>query len=162
MIAVTGANGFVGQAITNRLTKDGRLVRPLVRGAVASEMPSAVAVGSMGPETDWASKLVGVTCVIHCAARVHVMKDREIDPLATYRAVNVEGTRRLAVESARAGVRRLIFISSIKVNGEQTLSGQFFSETDKPAPNDPYGVSKWEAEQALQAVATETGLEVVV
>ncbi|MBA4267493.1 MAG: UDP-glucose 4-epimerase, partial [Comamonadaceae bacterium] len=162
MIAVTGANGFVGQAITSRLTSDGRLVRPLVRADVASKMPSAVAVGGMGPETDWASKLVGVSCVIHCAARVHVMKDRETDPLAAYRAINVEGTRRLAMESSKAGVRRLIFISSIKVNGEQTLSGQAFSEADKPAPNDPYGVSKWEAEQALHAVATETGLEVVV
>ena len=121
-----------------------------------------------------------VDCVIHCAARAHVMYETELDALAAYRLVNVPGTQRLA-EQAAAGVRRLVYLSSIKVNGEQTALGAPFcvdgsprgfaprddegkigARDDEGNPEDPYGVSKWEAEQALWEVSAKTGLEVVV
>jgi nucleoside-diphosphate-sugar epimerase len=121
-----------------------------------------VTVGEVGVQTDWSAALAGVDCVIHCAARAHAMHEVEADALAAYRAVNVVGTQRLAQQAAALGVRRLVFLSSIKVNGEQTALGAPFLFSDTPAPEDPYGVSKWEAEQALWAVSAQTGLEVVV
>ena len=112
--------------------------------------------------TDWQAALNGVEVVIHLAARVHVMKDTSVDPLAEFRRVNVQGTENLARQAVRAGVRRLVYVSSIKVNGEGTSGSQGYSERDTPAPQDAYGISKWEAEQALHRVAQETGLEVVI
>lgn len=112
--------------------------------------------------TDWRDALQGASVVIHLAARVHVMHESAVDPLAEFRKVNVEGPERLARSAAAAGVKRLVYVSSIKVNGEETIGGQRYSETSAPSPKDPYGVSKWEAEQALQRVAAETGLEVVI
>lgn len=128
---------------------------------MASRVES-VAVGNLNASTDWSSALVGVDCVIHCAARAHLMCDTEGDALAAYRAANVDGSRRLAEQAATAGARRLVYLSSIKVNGEQTALGAPFLFSDKPAPEDAYGISKWEAEQALWDVSTKTGLEVVV
>lgn len=119
-------------------------------------------VGDIGPATDWTTVLNGVDCVVHLAARAHVMDDSAPEPLAAYREVNVAGTRRLAEQAAAAGVRRLVMVSSIKVNGERTAPGAPFLFSDPPAPEDAYGLSKWEAEQALWLVAAETGLEVVV
>jgi nucleoside-diphosphate-sugar epimerase len=121
-----------------------------------------VTVGEVGVQTDWSAALAGVDCVIHCAARAHVMHETEADALAAYRPMNVSGTQRLAEQAATLGVRRLVYLSSIKVNGEQTAFGAPFLFSDAPAPEDPYGVSKWEAEQALLAVSVQTGLEVVV
>lgn len=121
-----------------------------------------VAVGELTCSTDWASALVGVDVVIHAAARVHVMKETACDSLAEFRKVNVDGTLRLARQAAAAGVRRFIFISSIKVNGESTPSGQPFHADQEPAPQDAYGISKLEAEQGLCQVARATGMEVVV
>lgn len=112
--------------------------------------------------TDWRDALQGVSAVIHLAARVHVMYESAVDPLAEFRKVNVEGTEHLARSAAAVGVKRLVYVSSIKVNGEETIGGQRYSEVSAPSPKDPYGVSKWEAEQALQRVAAETGLEVVI
>ena len=103
-----------------------------------------------------------VDTVIHLAARVHVMIDAVADPLAEFRRVNTAGTEHLARCAAASGVKRLVYVSSIKVNGEDTPDGQKFSANDTPAPQDPYGVSKWEAEQALHRVANETGMEVVI
>ncbi|MEJ1958880.1 MAG: NAD-dependent epimerase/dehydratase family protein [Nitrosomonadales bacterium] len=100
--------------------------------------------------------------VNHLAARVHVMHDPAADPLAEFRRVNTAGTEHLARCSAANGVKRLVYVSSIKVNGEETCDGVKFSETNLPAPQDPYGVSKWEAEQALHQVAKATGMEVVI
>lgn len=121
-----------------------------------------VAAGELGPETDWREALVGVDVVVHLAARVHQMRDQEADPLAEFRRVNVEGTRRLAEQAAASGLKRFIFVSSIKVNGEGTAPGQAYCETDMPAPADPYGISKREAEEALREVGARTGLEVVI
>jgi nucleoside-diphosphate-sugar epimerase len=113
---------------------------------------------NIGPDTDWRCALDSVKCVIHCAARVHVPGDTGADILAAYREVNVAGTRRLAEQAAALGVRRLVFVSSVKVNGEHAPLGEAFSESDVPKPLDAYGISKWEAEQALWEVARSTGL----
>lgn len=161
---VTGANGFVGQALCAELLRRGLAVRGAVRGQASSIPPMARAtvVGGITIDTDWSAALDGVEMVIHLAARVHVMHESAADPLAEFRSVNTAGTEHLARCAAASGVKRMVYVSSIKVNGEQTCGGQKFSETDTPAPQDPYGVSKWEAEQALQRVASETGLEVVI
>jgi nucleoside-diphosphate-sugar epimerase len=119
-------------------------------------------VGAIDGSTDWTSALQGVDTVIHLAARVHVMKDISVDPLAEFLKVNLHGTENLAQQAARAGVKRLVYASSVKVNGEHTSGGRPFTESDQAAPQDPYGVSKWQAEQALLRIAHETGLEIVV
>ena len=164
-VCVTGASGFVGLHLGGALASADRPVRGCVR-TLPSVMPAAgvefVSVGEINASTDWSSALVGAECVIHCAARAHVMHETEADALAAYRSVNVDGSRRLAEQAAAAGVRRLVYLSSIKVNGEQTALGAPFLFSDTPAPEDPYGVSKWEAEQALWEVAANTALEVVV
>jgi nucleoside-diphosphate-sugar epimerase len=123
---------------------------------------STFAVGDIGTETDWMPALAGVTCVVHLAARTHVLEEAPAsDSLAEYRRINVAATRHLARQSATAGARRLVFLSSIKVNGEST-SRHPYAEHDAPRPEDAYGISKWEAEQELGQVAALTGLETVV
>ena len=112
--------------------------------------------------TDWGLALQGVDAVVHCAARVHVMQDDATDPLHAYCEVNVNGTLKLASQAAQAGVRRFVFVSSIKVNGEFTEVGKPFTADDVSAPEDPYGISKHEAERLLRQIAAETGMEVVV
>jgi nucleoside-diphosphate-sugar epimerase len=112
--------------------------------------------------TDWTSALAQAQVVVHLAARVHVMAEESDDPLREYRLVNVEGTLNLARQASRSGVKRFIFISSIKVNGEKTLPGQIFRANDTPAPLDPYGVSKLEAEQGLLELAKNTTMEIVI
>ena len=161
-IAITGANGFVGRALCTSLRAQGRTVVPLVRTAESSPPDGARVVGDIGPDTPWSDALKGVDCVVHCAARVHVMHDEDPDPRGAFRRVNVDGTRAVAVAAAAAGVRRLVFVSSLKVHGDQTLPGAPFHAKSVPAPQDAYGQSKWEAEQALWAVAATTGLEIVV
>jgi len=167
VIAVTGAAGFVGAALCGELYSRGFAVRSVVRSLHSAEPASSVeqiAVSNLDAATDWSSALRGVDCVIHCAARAHVMHETEADALAAYRSVNVDGSRRLAEQAAAAGVRRLVYLSSIKVNGESTdgLPRPFGARNDEVNPEDSYGVSKWEAEQALWAVAASTCLEVVV
>ncbi|MBL8650321.1 MAG: NAD-dependent epimerase/dehydratase family protein [Sphingopyxis sp.] len=156
---VTGANGFVGGEIVRQLREQGVSVRSAVRRAIGDD---AVSVGDIGPDTDWSAALAGVDRVIHCAARVHQMDDRAADPLAAFHAVNRDGTAALARQAVAARVKRLVFLSTIKVNGETTRDRGPFTAEDAPAPQDPYGQSKWQAEQALHAIAAETGLEVVV
>ena len=159
---VTGAGGFVGQALCAELLRRGHALRGAVRGQTNSLQIPVTAVGEIGPDTDWSEALHGVETVIHLAARVHVMKDVAADPLTEFRRVNTAGTEHLARCAAASGVRRLVYASSIKVNGEETRAGKKFTAAEAPAPQDPYGVSKWEAEQALHRVAEETGLEVVI
>ncbi len=128
----------------------------------ASIEEGIVVVEDINPSTDWSTALPGVDCVVHLAARVHVMHETATDALAAFRKVNVEGTLNLARQAADAGVRRFIFISSIKVNGEQTAPGQVFEADDQPMPQEPYGLSKWEAEQRLMELAEDSGMEVVI
>lgn len=164
MILVTGANGFVGAALCRRLQADGRSVRAAVRsqGVSVGSAAECVATGELSAAQDWRSALAGCDAVVHLAARVHVMNDTAGDPLAEFRRVNVEGTLNLARQAASAGVRRFVYVSSVKVNGEATQPGHPFTEQQDPAPQDPYGISKHEAEVRLQALARETGLQVVV
>ncbi len=158
-VLVTGANGFIGSALCVALQAVGIRVRRALREAPPG-VPDAFPIGEIGPGTDWSAALAGMPCVAHLAARTHVLQETAADPLAEYRRVNVEGTRRLAQQAARAGVRRLVFVSSIKVNGE--TASRPITEDDPPHPEDAYGISKWEAEQALHRVSAETGLEVVI
>ncbi|WP_211274769.1 UDP-glucose 4-epimerase family protein [Thalassospira alkalitolerans] len=166
-IAVTGANGFVGRAVCKSLLGKGYKVRALLRRAdVAPEFNDVVGldvrvVGEINGTTDWAGHLTDVQGVIHLAARVHVMNDQSDDPLSAFRAVNVDGTARLARAARAAGVDRFVFMSSIKVNGEATIDSAF-DESSPAAPEDPYGKSKAEAEGILWEIAGETGLEVVI
>jgi nucleoside-diphosphate-sugar epimerase len=160
---VTGATGFVGRAVVDRLVRDGTPVTAAVRRDPTTRIGiREVRVGDLGPATDWTSALEGCDAVVHCAARVHVMSDTSVDPLAAYRAANVDGSVALAKQAAAAGVRRLVFISSIKVNGEGTALGKPYRADDPPAPVDPYGISKLEAEQALQALAATGAIELVI
>jgi nucleoside-diphosphate-sugar epimerase len=121
-----------------------------------------VRVGDLESNTDWSRALDGVDAIVHTAARVHVMRDVSADPLAEFRRVNVDGTISLARQAAAANVKRFVFISSIKVNGEETAPGRPYTASDEPAPVDPYGISKLEAEQALRKISAETGMEVVI
>lgn len=166
MILVTGASGFVGSALVKRLVIEsafGGVVAVSRRLDVSwPEGVRRVQVSDLLPTTDWSVALLQVDAVVHCAARVHVMQDNASDPLQAYRHVNVEGTLHLARQAAAAGVRRFVFVSSIKVNGESTLPGVPFTADDAPAPLDPYGVSKMEAEQGLQEISAQTGMEVVI
>lgn len=162
---VTGGSGFVGRALIDRLsTVAGCRVLAPVRNLSTKFAPGIQPVLCQGLDTeqDWERSLTGVDCVIHAAARVHVMNEVCPDPLAAFRQVNVRGTLNLARQAAKAGVRRFVFISSIKVNGEGTAAGQAYTADDVPAPVDPYGISKFEAEKALQALAAETGMELVI
>jgi len=159
-VLVTGANGFIGRALCDVLAASGRRVRQAVRMPVPS-LPDAMAVGDIGADTDWRTALEGVSGVVHLAARTHVLRETATDPLTEYRKINVSATERLARSAAAGGVRRLVFVSSVKVNGEHTEERPF-TEDGAPRPEDAYGVSKWEAEQALSRIAAETGLEVVV
>lgn len=157
-ILVTGANGFVGQATCAALRQAGHGVLPAVR--VPYGLADEVVVGNIHAQTDWRAALAGVDAVVHLAARVHLMDDKAADPLAQYRAVNVAGTLQLAQQAHTADVKRFVYISSIKVNGEERACA--YTETDAPAPEDHYARSKWEAEQGLHQLAAATGLEVVI
>jgi nucleoside-diphosphate-sugar epimerase len=161
-ILVTGATGFIGKALSHALRNSGFDLRVAVRQRDI-KLPidyEVVRIGDIGPQTDWQEALIGVDTVIHLAARVHIMNDQEADPVEAFRKVNVLGTERLARMAAKAGVKRFIFISSVKVNGEGALRP--YTEKDIPGPQDAYGISKQEAEDLLACIAVETGLQTVI
>lgn len=157
-VLVTGATGFVGRALCEQLIAAGHEVIPAVR--FRAGLPNESVVGDIGSSTDWRLALVGCDAVVHLAARVHMMQDNAHDSLALYREINTEATLNLARQAAEAGVKRFVFISSIKVNGEGGDAA--YREFDVPVPADAYAISKWEAEQGLRRIARETGLEVVI
>lgn len=205
-ILVTGPDGFVGSAVCSQLISDSLAVRGAQwKAAPLAEGCESAVVGNIDGSTDWSQALEGIDSVVHLAARVHIMDDTAEDPLAAFREVNTEGTRHLAEEAAKAGVKRFVFISSIKVNGEATQATEAtespvngeqaelavnseslmvnsgtanqqpnnqqlttnnfpaaFSEREEPAPEDPYGLSKYEAEMVLREISERTGLEVVI
>ncbi|WP_114969830.1 UDP-glucose 4-epimerase family protein [Rhodoferax ferrireducens] len=162
-VLVTGANGFVGKSLCAELTRRGDAVRAAVRSGHSDRgrLDDAV-VGAIDGGTDWSAALGDQDAVVHLAARVHVMKDAAADSLVAFRQVNVQATLNLARQAAAAGVKRFVFISSVKVNGECTFPGQTFAESDVPAPQDAYGQSKHEAEQGLRRLAADTGMELVI
>lgn len=162
---ITGGNGFVGRALISHVLARGCEVRISLRRQPRADQIvglETVEIDSLSSKTDWTVALRDVDQVVHLAARVHIMNDKSADPLAEFRRVNFEGTANLARQAAVAGVRRFVYLSSIKVNGEFTEVGQPFTADDDPAPEDPYGVSKHEAERALCQIAAETGMEVVI
>lgn len=161
-VLVTGANGFIGRHLCGEMLRQGWRVRAAVRSSISSLDGMEVAViDGIDGDTDWTNALRGVDVVIHLAARVHVMKDDVADPLASFLKVNLHGTENLAQQAAHAGTKRFVYVSSIKVNGEETRNQHSYTAQDFPAPQSPYGISKWQAEQALWRIAKESGLQVV-
>jgi nucleoside-diphosphate-sugar epimerase len=163
-VLVTGANSFVGLPLCRALYASGQGVTAAVRGlrTLECEPFQALPVGDLDEAADWTQALAGSNMVVHLAARVHVMNDTEADPLTAFRAVNVEGTLNLARQAAASGVKRFVFVSSVKVNGESTTLGRAFTEADFPNPQDAYGQSKHEAERGLRQLSADSGLEVVI
>jgi UDP-N-acetyl-alpha-D-quinovosamine dehydrogenase len=162
-VFVTGANGFIGRALSRRLLCENSIVFGAVRNGKAAQISAGVAaveIGDINKTSEWSDALSESDIVVHTAARVHTLNDPSRDPLTAYRKVNVQGTEHLARESAKSGVKRFIFISSVKVNGEE--SWKPYTEADPPSPVDSYGISKLEAELKLRKVAVETGMAVVI
>ena len=164
---MTGATGFVGKELVQRLlvTNGFPQIAVAVRSAGDRQWPANIlplVTGDLLPSSDWSDALEGISVVVHCAARVHVMTDKAAIPLDEFRRVNVRGTLNLARQAATLGVQRFVFISSIKVNGESTKLGLPFYADNIPAPLDPYGISKMEAERELRELSAKTGMEVVI
>lgn len=156
-ILLTGYTGFVGAAL-RKIIIDTRLV------LLGRKCEAGIAhyYANFRAREDYLEAVGGVDVVIHCAARVHIMNDSAADPLYSFREVNVEGTATLARQAAAAGVKRFVFLSSIKVNGEFSKEGQAFESSDQPKPEDPYAISKREAEDALKTICAATGMEFVI
>ena len=167
-ILVTGATGFIGKAVCKKLREDSKNQAHMLTGTTRSPQRGAgpehiplYHVPEIGPKTDWSQAISGANIVIHLAARVHVMSDRTTDPLNEFRKVNTEGAVNLAKQAAAAGVKRFIFISTVKVMGEISAENGLV-ETDPAQPKDPYSISKWEAEQGLTKIAKASGMELVI
>ncbi len=163
-VLVTGANGFIGYALCKKLLVSNYKIKGVVRSKNYNsrlfEGIDTWKLESVGPKTDWSEALIGIECVVHLAARVHIVTNDTHDPFTLFREVNVSGSKRLAREAAFANVRRLIYISSVKVNGEGRSTP--YKEEDIPKPQDAYSISKWEAEKVLNKISEETGMEIVI
>ena len=164
-ILITGINGFVGQAVCKRLRRENlHMLAGTTRQPNFDRGPEQVPlyhIPKIGPDTDWTHAVSGAEIVIHLAARVHIMRDNKSNPLAAFRRVNSEGTKRLAMQAAAAGARRFVFISTVKAAGEES-PGRDLTEKDIAKPEDFYGISKWEAEQNLLDIAKTTKMEIVI
>jgi len=162
-ILVTGANGFIGRHLCAALTKKHGSVKAAMRNTGDPTSNTAtVAIGTIDGTTDWSMALQDIEVVVHLAARAHVMQDKAADPLAEFRKINVDGTLNLARQALEAGVKRFIFISSIKVNGEATAPGRPYRADDTPVPEDAYGISKREAEDGLRELCLNSTMEFVI
>jgi nucleoside-diphosphate-sugar epimerase len=162
-VLVTGANGFIGSVLCKRLVAEKCNVSGTVRSGenyLLVRGVKSVKIGDIDTATDWGAALRGIDTVVHLAARVHVMKDSSIEPLQAYREVNVHGTERLALQAADVGVNRFIFMSTVKVNGEENRKA--YTESDIPSPMDSYGISKMEAEKKITDISVKTGMEAVI
>ncbi len=161
-VLITGAGGFVGRHLCEKMLHQGWKVRAAVRAPCPLPLGVEIAaVGTIDGETDWTDVLSGVDAIIHLAARAHVMRETKADSMAIFRAVNVTATEHLAHAAVKAGIRRFVFISTVKVNGETTPNLPF-SESMPVDPQDAYGLSKWEAEQHLRSISDGTGMELVI
>ncbi len=166
-LLLTGASGFIGSAVLSAAQARGLSVWAVFRSMASASVTGSTVVSSviqstLSGDTDWENALHGMDVVIHTAARVHIMDDSATDPLAEFRKVNVEGTLNLARQAAAHGVKRFVFVSSIKVNGEGTELGQPYVADAGSQPIDPYGISKYEAEIGLRTISAETDMEVVI
>ena len=164
IVMVTGGNGFVGKRLVSYLSNRSIPVLSCVRDITPGfEYPELVfSNGDIGESTDWSGALDGVDSIVHTAARVHVMDEKSLDPIAEFRRINVSGTVNLARQAAEAGVRRFIYLSSVKVSGESSESGCAIEASDPTSPRGPYAISKNEAEIELIRIAEETDLEIVI
>ncbi len=160
-IVVTGATGFIGKYLCQALSEQNYEIVAVTRSAVEAYKNITFIHKVLAKDTDWADVLEGVDVVIHLAGRAHVMKDASENPYQAYVDINIDATKHLAEQAALSGVKRLIFLSSVKVNGEQTNSFAF-NESAIPQPEDDYGKTKCEAESVLVNIAKETGMEVVI
>ncbi|MEZ8602583.1 UDP-glucose 4-epimerase family protein [Vibrio splendidus] len=160
-ILVTGSTGFVGARVVELAREHDWTVIPVVRKQI-EPLTNSLVIPSIDASTSWSGAFEGVDCIVHCAARVHQMKEGEQDALLAYRSINTLGTLNLAKQAAEAGVKRFLFVSSIKVNGEFSEPSLPFEPNLKNTPQDPYGLSKYEAEVELAKLSKETGLEVVI
>jgi len=159
-ILITGQNGFIGKALFNLLQQQGHKVQGTVRSEQKTDK-DIVAVGDISSTTNWTEALKDIESVIHLANRAHVLNDKAKDPLTVFRQVNVDGTIQLAKQAVESGVKRFIFVSSIKVNGEFT-DQKPFNVNDRPDPQDPYAISKLEAENALRKISKKSSMEVII
>ena len=174
-ILITGASGFIGQSLIKSLFNSSRSVRGTIRSRnlfFSDAKTEYVSIGDINLKTNWRESLINIDCIIHCAGKAHAIKSKKNNLSKIYQSVNVDGTKQLAEQAAEAKVRRLIFLSSIKVNGEDTNNDvifkflnekkKVFSHKDLVSPQDHYAISKLEAEKALWEISSRTGLEVVV
>ena len=162
-ILVTGASGFIGQSLCKTLSESGKLVLGAVRSFnsnLLSNNIKYVKVEDINFQTKWENIIKNIDCVIHCAGIAHIKNKSKNNLLNLYYSINIEGTKRLAEQAVKLGVRRLIFLSSIGVNGLSTR--KFFSNSDIPNPTGDYAISKYEAEKVLIEISKNTGLEVVI
>ena len=175
-ILITGTSGFIGKSLSEKLSKSGKHIRGTVRTINSFSKNTDieyVLVEDISLKTNWKDILVDVDCIIHCAGRAHIMNEKKNDTSKIFQSVNVEGTKQLAEQASKAEVKRFIFLSSVKVNGECTYNidnkdisyhqrKKIFSYNDLPNPQDSYAVSKFEAENALWEISSRTGLEVSI